>query len=92
MIEGYGVFLILALLGCVVYALEETTIAGNDYTTFSLRSESGEGVNIFLWGHQNLKAGQKVKVIGLYKKVKKVGRYTFYNEIEASEIKLYFKR
>jgi hypothetical protein len=41
----------------------------------------------FIWGHSKIKEGQKAKVLGIYQKVKKMGRYTFYNEIEAIEIK-----
>ena len=59
---------------------------GKDYTTFSLMSGSGGSLTIFVWGQPKLKQGQKVKVTGTYRKVKRVGRYTFYNEIEATEI------
>jgi len=65
----------------------KTSKGGKDYTTFSLVSGSGGSLNIFVWGHSKLKQGQKVKVTGTYRKVKRVGRYTFYNEIEAMEIK-----
>jgi hypothetical protein len=64
----------------------KTSKGGNDYTTFSLMSESGGSLTIFAWGHSKFKQGQKVKVTGTYRKVKRVGRYTFYNEIEATEI------
>jgi hypothetical protein len=64
----------------------KTSKGGNDYTTFSLMSESGGSLTIFVWGQSKLKQGQKVKVTGTYRKVKRVGRYTFYNEIEATEI------
>jgi hypothetical protein len=47
----------------------------------------GESINILIWGHSKIKEGRKVKVLGIYQKVKKMGRYTFYNEIEAIEIK-----
>lgn len=59
---------------------------GNEYTTFSLAGKSGDSINVFVRQHPKLKKGQKVKVTGTYRKVKKVGRYTFYNEIEATEI------
>jgi len=66
-----------------------TSKGGNEYTTFSLIGDSGGSVsvNVFVWEHPKIKEGQKVKVLGIYRKVKKVGRYTFYNEIEAIEIK-----
>jgi hypothetical protein len=64
----------------------KTSKGGKDYTTFSLMSESGGSLTIFVWGQPKLKQGQKLKVTGTYRKVKRVGRYTFYNEIEATEI------
>jgi len=60
---------------------------GNDYTTVSLVGSLGESINILIWGHSKIKEGRKAKVLGIYQKVKKMGRYTFYNEIEAIEIK-----
>jgi DNA polymerase III alpha subunit len=65
----------------------KTSKGGNEYTTFSLINGSGVSLNVFVWGHSKIKEGQKVKVIGTYRKDKKVGRYTFYNEIEATEVK-----
>ena len=60
---------------------------GNDYTTVSLVGSLGESINVFIWGHSKIKEGRKAKVLGIYQKVKKMGRYTFYNEIEAIEVK-----
>jgi DNA polymerase III alpha subunit len=60
---------------------------GNEYTTLTLIDDSGKGMNIFTWGHPSLTEGQKVTVRGIYQKVKRVGRNTFYNEVEAKEIK-----
>jgi hypothetical protein len=65
----------------------KTSKAGSEYTTFSLTGDSGGSINVFIWGHSKIKEGQKVKVLGIYRKVKKVGRYTLYNEIEAIEVK-----
>ena len=64
-----------------------TSKKGNDYMTFTLRDESGKGMSIFTFGHPTISDGQKVTVTGIFQKVKKVGKYTFYNEIEAKEIK-----
>jgi len=60
---------------------------GNEYTTFTLMDGSGKGMNIFTFGHPPITDGQRVTVTGIYQKVKKVGRYTFYNEVEAKDIK-----
>ena len=64
----------------------KTSKAGNEYTTFALVGKSGDSINVYVRKHLNLKKGQKVKVTGTYRKVKRVGRYTFYNEIDATEI------
>ena len=64
-----------------------TSKKGNDYMTFTLRDESGKGINIFTFGHPTISDGQKITVTGIFQKVKKVGKYTFYNEIEAKDIK-----
>jgi exonuclease VII large subunit len=76
----------VAVSGTVSKLKLKTSKVGNDYTTFSLMSESGGSLTIFVWGQSKLKQGQKVKVTGTYRKFKRVGRYTFYNEIEATEI------
>jgi exonuclease VII large subunit len=76
----------VAVSGTVSRLKLKTSKVGNDYTTFSLMSESGGSLTIFVWGQTKLKQGQKVKVTGTYRKFKRVGRYTFYNEIEATEI------
>jgi lipopolysaccharide export LptBFGC system permease protein LptF len=65
----------------------KTSKGGNNHTTFVLVGESGSRINVFIWGRLKLKPGQKVRVTGLYRKVKKVPRHTYYNEIEASEVK-----
>lgn len=62
------------------------TMGGNDYMTFLLVGESGGRINVFMWGRLKLKSGQKVRVTGLYRKVKKMAHRNYYNEIEASEI------
>jgi len=60
---------------------------GNEYATFTLFDASGKGIKVFVWGHPKIEEGQKVTVAGTYQKVKRVGRYTFYNEVEAKEIR-----
>ncbi len=80
----------VVVLGVVTKLKLKTSKAGKDYTTFSLKGEAEEDLKVFIWGHQNLKEGQKVRVAGIYRTIKKVGRYTFKNEIEASEIKPIF--
>jgi hypothetical protein len=60
---------------------------GNEYATFRLVDASGKGIKVFAWGHPNIEEGQKVTVRGTYQKVRRVGRYTFYDEVEAQEIR-----
>jgi hypothetical protein len=63
-----------------------TSKGGNDYTTLKLTDDSGKILNVFSWGHPALGEGQKVTVTGSYQKVKRVGKKTFYNVIEARNI------
>jgi hypothetical protein len=62
------------------------TSKGKDYTTFTLIGEPGGRLNVFIFGKLKLHGGQKVQVTGKYYKVKKVGKYTFRNQIEATDI------
>jgi hypothetical protein len=65
-----------------------TSKAGSDYTTFTLSRPDGKGsLHVYSRGHANVKQDQTVKVTGIYRKEKRVGKYTFHNEIEAAEIK-----
>ena len=63
-----------------------TSKKGNDSTTFTLKDESGKGMNIYTRGHPLITEGQKVTVTGIYQKLKMVGRKTFHNEVEARNI------
>ncbi len=56
---------------------------GNAYTTFKLEND-GQFISVFSFGTLSIKGGDMIRVIGTYQKVKKVGRYTFNNEIDAS--------
>ena len=60
---------------------------GNNYTTFMLASKSGGRIKVFAWGRLTLKAGQKVQVTGIYRKVWATARRHFYNQVVASEVK-----
>jgi RecJ-like exonuclease len=57
---------------------------GNEYTVFVL-SDGKKSLNVFTFGTPEINVGDKVKVEGIFYKVKYVGRYTFYNEIDASK-------
>jgi hypothetical protein len=56
------------------------------YMTFPLLGDSGSRINILFWGDIKLKTGKKIKVQGVYRKTMEMGKYTFRDVIEASEI------
>ena len=56
------------------------------YVTFPLLGDSGSRINVLLWGDIKLKTGKKIKVQGVYRKVMEMGKYTFRDVIEATEI------
>lgn len=60
---------------------------GNDYTTFNLQDPSGCGaIKVFTWGHPAMNNGDHVRVEGTFETVHRQGRYTFYNEVEATKV------
>jgi len=61
------------------------------YITFPLLGDSGSRINILFWGDMKLKTGKKIKVQGIYRKIMEVGKYTFRDVIEASEIETEMK-
>jgi len=66
---------------------EKVSRRGNPYTTFRLE-DNGFSVAVFARDHLGLKDGLRVRVSGVFQKVKQVGRYTFYNEISADKVQL----
>jgi hypothetical protein len=69
-----------------VEALKETTSrAGNDYTTFKLQDQTC-AVTVFTWGHPTLANNDHVRVDGVFETEHHQGRYTFYNEVEATKV------
>lgn len=60
---------------------------GNPYITFDLTDREAT-IKVFSFGRFNLSNGNKVRVKGVFSKVKYVGPYTFYNEIDASDGKI----
>lgn len=57
------------------------------YMTFPLLGESGGLINVLVWEPMKLKKGEKIKATGTYRKIMEMGKYTFRDMIEASEIK-----
>ncbi len=64
-----------------------TSAAGNNYTTFTLGDDEEE-LSVFAWGHLTVRDGDEVRVEGTFQKEKRVGRYTFENEIEADAVEV----
>lgn len=74
----------ISVVGTVARYQERVSARGNPYTTFRL--EDGGAVSVFAWHHQGLRDGLRVRVVGTFFKVRRVGRYVFRNEVEAQRI------
>ena len=59
---------------------------GKPYMTLPLLGDSKGRINVLFWGNMKLKTGKKVRVTGIYRKMMEMGKYTFRDVIEASEI------
>ena len=70
--------------GKVLDLQSKTSKRGNEYTIMVLSDGTGN-ITVFTFGTQKIKPEDTVKVKGVFYKVKHVGRYTFYNEIDASK-------
>jgi len=64
-----------------------TSRRGNDYFTFRLSDEAGSSLKVFSWGKPAIVPGDRVEVRGRFQRERRVGRYVFTNEIEASHIR-----
>jgi hypothetical protein len=76
----------VSVLGTVSTPRFKAARHGKPYMTFPLLGESGGRINIFVWGTMKLKQQQKIRVTGTYKKLMKMGKYTFRDAIEAGRI------
>ncbi len=77
----------VSLSGTVSSLKFKTSKGGKHYTTFSIIGDSGGRINVSYRGRAALQVGQKVSVRGFYRKFKKVGLHTYYNEMEAAEVR-----
>ncbi len=64
-----------------------TSQRGNAYYTFVL-TDGLASVNVFSSGTPQMKDTNRVQVEGTYLKVKRVGKYTFQNQVDARRITL----
>ena len=82
----------VSISGAVSSPRFKASRAGKPYMTFPLLGHSGDQINVLVWGNTKLKKEQKVKVTGIYKKIMKMGKYTFRDMIEASNVDKDLKR
>lgn len=64
-----------------------TSQRGNPYYTFLLTDESAS-VTVFSYGAPEIKDGNRVQVEGTFLKIKRVGKYTFQNQVDARQIQV----
>jgi hypothetical protein len=74
------------LKGAPLNVKQTTSQRGNDYTTFKLQDSAGCAVTVFSWGHPGLSTCGQVSVEGVFETEHHQGRYTFYNEIQATKV------
>ena len=64
-----------------------TSRRGNEYFTFRLSDATGASLKVFSWGKLTIAPGDRVEVRGRFQRERRVGRYTFTNEVEAQHIR-----
>ncbi|MFI5338757.1 MAG: hypothetical protein ACHQ7N_02835 [Candidatus Methylomirabilales bacterium] len=64
-----------------------TSRRGNDYFTFRLSDETGTSLKVFSWGKPAIAPGDRVEVHGRFQRERRVGRYVFTDEVEASRVR-----
>jgi hypothetical protein len=76
----------ITLKGTPIDIKETTSRRGNDYTTLKLQDPAGCAVKVFIWGHPALNSCNQVSVDGVFETEHHQGRYTFYNELQATKV------
>lgn len=64
-----------------------TSRRGNEYFTFRLSDATGASLKVFSRGKLTIAPGDRVEVRGRFQRERRVGRYTFTNEVEAQHIR-----
>ena len=72
------------ITGTITNLQERVSRAGNSYYTFDL-SDGKQAVRVFSFGTAPCRGGAAT-VEGSFEKVKRQGRYTFYNEVTATRV------
>lgn len=76
----------VVLVGTVTHLEARTSQRSNNYFTFRLADEAG-AVVVFSYGNPDVGNGHRVRVEGIFHKVKRVGTYTFRNQVDATGIR-----
>ena len=79
----------IRVYGIVTDLKSRTSIRGNHYFTFNL-SDKKSVVTVFKYGYSSVDNDDSVLVQGVFHEVKHVNNYTFYDQLEADSIDLYF--
>ena len=77
----------VVLTGTVSRLDAKTSQKGNPYYTFVL-TDGVASVNVFSYGVPQIKDTKRVQVEGTYLPVKRVGKYTYQNQVDARRITL----
>lgn len=77
---------VVTIHGKTMFVKEKVSRVGNLYTTFGLY-DGEETITIFTWGHNQIRDGERVEVVGIFKETKRVGKLIFKNQIDADKIK-----
>ena len=64
-----------------------TSQRGNEYFTFWLSDATGASLKVFSRGKLTVAPGDRVEVRGRFQRERRVGRYTFTDEVEAARIR-----
>ncbi len=75
----------VTLSGKVTNLSERVSRAGNTYYTFRL-SDGKTSVKVFSFGQSLCRPGEVATVRGRFERVKHLGSYTFYDEVEAETV------
>ncbi len=76
----------MILQGTVTQLDPRVSQRGNKYFTFRLADRAGS-VTVFSYGAPQVKEGDRVRVEGIFLKVKRVGKHTFQNQVDATRIR-----
>lgn len=77
----------VVVTGSVGKLERRTSQRGNPYYTFLL-NDGMQSVTVFSYGTPEVGDGSRVQVEGTFLKIKRVGKYTFQNQVDAIRIRM----